>query len=115
MLSRRGLLHHGFASCCAACAALAVSSRYPAIAIDTLHNEIDGSGYKLWFIGGMRDAIMNGRREAALDLRTLKNQSHLYGIGPIEGLSGEVTIADSRPSLARVGADNTVHVTQDFA
>lgn len=100
---------------CAACAALAMSSKYRALAIDPVqHNEIDGRGYKLWFIGGMRDAIMIGRREATLDLRTLKEQSHLYGVGPIEGLTGEVTIADSRPSLARVGPDHRVHVTENF-
>src|SRR5260221_2155685 len=67
---------------CAACAALAISSKYRALAIDPVHRtEIDGRGYKLWFIGGMRDAIMMGRREATLDLRTLKDQSHLYGVG----------------------------------
>jgi acetolactate decarboxylase len=100
---------------CAACAALAISSKYRALAIDPVHhNEIDGRGYKLWFTGGMRDAIMMGRREATLDLRTLKDQSHLYGVGPIDGLTGEVTIADSRPSLARVGPDYRVHVTENF-
>jgi acetolactate decarboxylase len=115
MLSRRGLLHRALASGCAACAALAISPKHRALAIDTGHqNEIDGHGYKLWFIGGMRDAIMMGRREATLDLRTLKEQSHLYGVGPIDGLSGEVTISDSRPSLARVGPDHRVHVTENY-
>jgi hypothetical protein len=102
---------------CAACAALAISSKYRALAIDPVHHnekEIDGRGYKLWFIGAMRDAIMMGRREATLDLRTLKDQSHLYGVGPIDGLTGEVTIADSRPSLARVGPDHRVNVTENF-
>ena len=100
---------------CTACAALAISSKYRALALDPVHhNEIDGRGYKLWFVGAMRDAIMMGRREATLDLRTLKHQSHLYGVGPIEGLTGEVTIADSRPSLARVGPDHRVHVAETF-
>ena len=58
----------------------------------------------------MREAIMMCR----LDLRTLKDQSHLYGVGPIDGLMGEVTIADGRPSLARIGSDHRVHVTEDF-
>jgi acetolactate decarboxylase len=38
----------------------------------------------------------------------------LYGVGPIEGLTGEVTIANSRPSLARVGVDNLVHVEESY-
>jgi hypothetical protein len=34
--------------------------------------------------------------------------SDLYGISPTEGL----TIADSRPFLARVGTDHRIHVTE---
>jgi acetolactate decarboxylase len=62
----------------------------------------------------MRETVMMGKREAALDLRTLKHQPHLYGVGPTEGLTGEVTISDSRPSLAHVGADNRIHVSESF-
>lgn len=58
---------------------------------------------------------MTGDRAAHLDLRTLKSRQHLYGIGPIEGLTGEVTIADSRPSLARIGAGAELHVTPQLS
>jgi acetolactate decarboxylase len=57
---------------------------------------------------------MNGKLAAVLDLRTLASRQHLYGIGPIEQLRGEVTIADSRPALARVASDDTVKVAQSF-
>jgi hypothetical protein len=57
---------------------------------------------------------MNGKLAAALDLRTMADRRHLYGIGPIEQLRGDVTIADSRPALARVASDGTVKVTQSF-
>jgi acetolactate decarboxylase len=76
---------------------------------------IDGPGYGLRFIGGQRETIMTGNRAAILDLRTLAGRPHVYGIGPLAGLSGEVTIADSRPALARVGADARVHVEDSFA
>ena len=75
---------------------------------------IKGAGYELWFIGGQRETIMNGKLAAALDLRTLASRPHLYGIGPIEQLRGEVTIADSRPALARVASDGALKVTQSF-
>jgi acetolactate decarboxylase len=77
-------------------------------------SRLSGAGYELSFVGSQRQTIMTGDRAAHLDLRTLKDRSHLYGIGPIEGLTGEVTIADSRPSLARVGADRLVHVTESY-
>jgi acetolactate decarboxylase len=75
---------------------------------------IAGTGYGLWFIGAQRETIMNGELAAALDLKTLADLPHLYGLGPIEQLRGEVTIVDSRPALARVAPDRTVNVTQNF-
>lgn len=75
---------------------------------------IEGPGYALRFIGSMREAIMLGQRDARLDLRTLRGRPHLFGLGPIEGLTGEVTIVDSRPSLARVGPDGGMRVEESF-
>jgi acetolactate decarboxylase len=115
MLTRRGLFHTGFATGCAACAVLAAGRLPDAFAASgTAPAEIDGPGFRLWFIGGQRETIMMGKRAALLDLRTLKDRPHLYGIGPIEGLTGEVTIANNRPSLARVGADRLVHVEESY-
>jgi acetolactate decarboxylase len=75
---------------------------------------VRGPGYELWFIGAQRETIMNGKLAAALDLRTLADRRHLYGLGPLEHLRGEATIADSRPGLARVGLDGMVKVTRGF-
>jgi len=75
---------------------------------------VSGGGYELWFIGAQRETIRNGKLAAALDLRTLADRPHLYGLGPLEQLRGEATIADSRPALARVGPDDMVKVTQSF-
>jgi acetolactate decarboxylase len=75
---------------------------------------VSGMGYELWFVGAQRETIMNGKLAAALDLRTLADRAHLYGLGPLEQLRGEATIADSRPALARVGSVGMVKVTQSF-
>jgi acetolactate decarboxylase len=115
MLSRRRLLHSALAGTgCTACAALAagVPSR-PARAAD-VPSLVEGPGYALRFVGSQREAIMLGLRDARLDLRTLQGHSHLYGLGPIEGLRGEVTIVDGRPSLARVASDGGVRVEESF-
>jgi hypothetical protein len=48
---------------------------------------------------------MNGKLAAALDLTTLADRPHLYGVGPIEELRGEVTIAISRPALEGASPD----------
>jgi acetolactate decarboxylase len=115
MLTRRQLFHTGLVTGCAACAALATNRLFAAGATDAAApSKIEGPGYSLSYLGSQRQTIMTADRAAHLDLRTLKGRPHLYGIGPIEGLTGEVTIADSRPSLAHVGADQLVHVTESY-
>jgi hypothetical protein len=98
MVARRDLLRTSLTVCgCAACGALGIGelSRNARADIPTA---IVGAGYDLWFIGAQRETIMNGKLAAALDLKTLADRPHLYGLGPIEELRGEVTIADTRPA-----------------
>lgn len=114
MLSRRQLLKASLTLCgCATCGALGLGAFTHSARADS-PTAIKGTGYDLWFIGGQRETIMNGKLAAVLDLRTLANRSHLYGIGPIEQLRGEVTIANSRPALARVAPDGSVKVAESF-
>jgi acetolactate decarboxylase len=47
-------------------------------------------------------------------MRTFASTPHLYAIGPIEQLRGEVTVIDSRPSLSRVGPNRSILVAQNF-
>jgi acetolactate decarboxylase len=111
VLGRRSVLKVWVGLCgCVACAAAALGSGIRAARADA---HVRGRGYDLHFVGAQRDTIMNGKLAAALDLRTLAKTPHLYGVGPLEQLRGEVTIADSRPSLARV-VDGVVRVTESF-
>jgi len=115
MLTRRQLFHTGLVSGCAACATLATNRLFAASTTDaSVPSKIEGPGYSLSYLGSQRQTILTGDRGAHLDLRALQGRPHLYGIGPIQGLTGEVTIADSRPSLARVGANHLVHVTESY-
>src|SRR4051794_36974497 len=115
MPTRRHVLHAGLTAGCSVCAALATGIVSRALAGGPAAPiEIDGPGYGLRFVGGQRETIMTGNRGAILDLRTLKGRPHLYGIGPLEGLRGEVTIANSRPALTRVGADERVQVEESY-
>jgi alpha-acetolactate decarboxylase len=115
MVPRREVLKTSLTICgCAASGALGVGTLARNARADG-PTAISGAGYELWFIGAQRETIMNGKLAAALDLNTLADRPHLYGLGPIEQLRGEVTIVDGRPALARVAADGTVSVTQSFS
>jgi acetolactate decarboxylase len=114
MLSRRAVLKASLGLCsCAVCGPAGLSALAGAAPADQV-TRIQGSGYDLRFIGAQRDTIMNGKLAAAIDLRSLASTPHLYGIGPIEQLRGEVTIIDGRPSLSRVGREGTILVTESF-
>src|SRR5260370_17632479 len=113
MLARRQLFHTGLVTGCGVCAALATNRLFAAGAMDaSAPSTIDGPGYSLSFLGSQRQTIQTSDRAAHLDLRTLKGKRHLYGIGPIQGLTGEVTIPDSRPSLPPTGTPPPPHLTQ---
>jgi acetolactate decarboxylase len=107
MIARRDVLNTTLTvGACTVCGGLGIGAEGA--------TQISGTGYELWFVGAQRETIMNGKLAAALDLRTLADHPHLYGLGPLEQLRGEATIADSRPALARVGSDGVVEVTRSF-
>lgn len=64
--------------------------------------------------GEMRRVMREGDLSASIDLRELASVPHLYAIGPLEGLRGEVTIWDGTPSIARV-RDGAVETLSSFA
>src|SRR5690349_19723702 len=95
MLSRRAMLKVTVGLCgCGACAATALS----AVATAVEPERISGTGYDIGFGGTQLDTIANGKIAGLIDLRTLANPPHLYAIGPIEKLRGEVTVVDRRLS-----------------
>jgi acetolactate decarboxylase len=67
-----------------------------------------GSGVR--WIGAQRD-VLGGDLPGHGDLEALSTASHLYALGPLEGLRGEVSIFDSVPIIARIEMDSVVTST----
>jgi acetolactate decarboxylase len=112
--SRRAVLKASLGICsCAICATDPLVGRAkPACAAEP--TSIKGPGYELHFIGAQRDTMVRGKTASIIDLRALAATPHLYAVGPIEQLRGEITVIDSQPSLARVGSNGAVQVAQSF-
>jgi hypothetical protein len=92
IMSRRFMLQAGVILCgCAPCSL--VTPGTVGLARADAPTRIQGRGFELHFIGAQRETVMHGKLAAAIDLRSLANTPHLYAIGPIEQLRGEVTIA----------------------
>ena len=60
------------------------------------------------WIGAQRD-VLGGDVGAKVSLHELADVPHLYALGPRAGMSGEITVFDGQPCIARV-VDGRVHV-----
>ena len=60
------------------------------------------------WIGAQRD-VLGGDVGGKIDLRAVATAPHLYALGPRAGVTGEITVFDGRPSIARV-VDGRVRV-----
>src|SRR5579859_5497067 len=113
MLSRRRFFKQGFSVCgCAVCGIGTLGAVPAASAGEAAH--IRGQEFELGFVGAQRETVVNGKVESAIDLRALASRPHVYAIGPIEELRGEVTIINGRPALARVTQGGTAEVRESF-
>ena len=60
------------------------------------------SNFWVRYAGNRNNIIQNGDLSARINLDTLSEISHLYAIGPIEGLKGEITIYNGKSSIATI-------------
>jgi len=62
------------------------------------------------YTGAMRNVMWRGELAGTIDLDTIADKSHLYGVGPVEFLTGEITLLDGEPFVAAIAADSTLLV-----
>lgn len=64
--------------------------------------------------GAMMNVMHNGELFGTINLDTISNKEHLYGLGPVEYLSGEILIIDGRSYKSSVAADGSVKMEETF-
>jgi hypothetical protein len=70
---------------------------------------VSGPGPVRW-AGAQRD-VLSGDLRGHVDLETLASVPHLYALGPLEGVRGEVSIFGGEPSIARIEEGAVVTVS----
>jgi acetolactate decarboxylase len=60
------------------------------------------------YIGAQKDIFTKGKAERVMSLKSLAGRPGLYGIGPVEGLDGEITIFDGKPYVSKVRQNGKV-------
>lgn len=67
---------------------------------------------RVQWAGAMHAAVQEGDTAAKVNLRDLLARPHLNAVGPVEGLRGEITVIDGRPSIAAMVGERTA-VSED--
>ncbi len=65
-------------------------------------------------VGNMKEVMNKGRLSGNIKLENIENKEHLYGLGPIENLTGEILIIDGRSYQSTVLADSTLKVEETY-
>jgi acetolactate decarboxylase len=60
----------------------------------------------------MKDVMWEGHLSGKIDLDTLSNKNFLYGLGPVEYLSGEILILNGKVFKSEVIGDSSIKVTE---
>jgi|SRR5690554_1878381 len=64
--------------------------------------------------GVMRNVVWKGEMGSNINLDTISNKKGLYGIGPLDHLSGELLINNGNSYVSKVTSDSTMTVEKTF-
>lgn len=69
---------------------------------------------KVKIVGAMRNVMHKRELFGTINLDTINNKSHLYGLGPVEYLTGELLIVDGRSFKSRVDVDSSIVMEETY-
>jgi acetolactate decarboxylase len=82
-------------------------------AIDKAPNN-DEKNNPVSIVGAMKNVMHKGELFGTIDLDTIANKEHLYGIGPLEYLKGELLIIDGKSYKSTVGIDGSIKMEETY-
>ncbi|MFA5574217.1 MAG: acetolactate decarboxylase [Brumimicrobium sp.] len=65
-------------------------------------------------VGEMKNVMWNGQLYGSINLDTIANKTNLYGLGPVEYLTGEILIIDGKSYKSTVISDSTMKVEETY-
>ena len=64
--------------------------------------------------GAMKNVMRKGELSGTIHLDTIQNKKHLYGLGPVEYLKGEILILDGRSYVSAVKRDGSIQGAETY-
>lgn len=65
-------------------------------------------------VGAMKNVMWKGQLYGTINLDTISNKKHLYGIGPVEYLTGEILVMDGKSYKSKVLTSKTMKVEETY-
>lgn len=65
-------------------------------------------------VGALKYVMKKGELEGVIHLDSIINKNHLFGMGPLEYLKGEITIFDGVSYVSKVADDNEIFIEKTF-
>jgi acetolactate decarboxylase len=65
-------------------------------------------------VGSLKDTMWGGKLEANISLDTISNKTHLYGLGPLDHLSGEIMVVDGKSYKSTSDPDTPMLVEESY-
>lgn len=78
-----------------------------------LNNETSNTYNELKIAGAMKNVMWKGELNGIINLDTINNKTGLYGLGPLEFLTGEILINNGEVYVSRVLADSSISVVKE--
>jgi len=78
------------------------------------NQQMESSDNSVKIVGAMRNVMHKGELFGTILLDTITNKSHLYGIGSLEYLKGEILIIDGKPYVSSVITDTAMKVEENW-
>ncbi|OFZ63575.1 MAG: alpha-acetolactate decarboxylase, partial [Bacteroidetes bacterium RIFCSPHIGHO2_02_FULL_44_7] len=72
------------------------------------------SNTNVQIVGAMKNVMWKGQLYGNIYLDTIANKEHLYGLGPLDFLTGELLIIDGKSYKSTVMADQSMKVEESF-
>lgn len=69
---------------------------------------------QVYITGAMKDVMWNGELAGKIDLDTIADKAHLYGLGPVEKLAGELLVMDGKCYRSYVVSETEMKVIEGF-
>lgn len=69
---------------------------------------------KVHIAGAMKNVMWKGQLQGSINLDTIKNRQNLYGLGPVEGLRGELLIIDGTAYKSTVVSTTEMKVEETY-